>query len=135
MAKHILSVSYDEPLLRTREILLRRQGYSVTSALGFTAGAQHCKAGEFALFILGHTIPHGDKLELMRAFRANCAAPVLALRRYGDVPLPGADAQIYPDDIEGLLSTVESMLRNHRNAPGKSGPARRMGNGSQKDVP
>lgn len=131
MAKHILSVSYDEPLLRTREILLRRQGYSVTSCLGFTAAAEQCIANEFDFFILGHSIPHEDKLQLIRTFRMNSAGPVLALRRYDDAQLPDADAQVYPDDIEGLLKTVESMLQNHNSAgqPGKNKPARRMASG------
>jgi hypothetical protein len=31
----ILSVSYDESLLRTREMLLESEGYNVISALGF----------------------------------------------------------------------------------------------------
>lgn len=112
MVTRLLSVSYDEPLLRTREILLCRQGYSVTSALGFIAAVDECKAGEFDLLILGHSIPHADKVELVHTFRTHCPAPVLALRHYGDAPLPGADAQIFPDDIEGLLNKVKSMLRN-----------------------
>jgi hypothetical protein len=125
LAKHILSVSYDEPLLRTREILLRRQGYSVTSCLGFTAVAEQCIANEFEFFILGHYIPHEDKLHLIHLFRTKSGGPVLALRRYGDAPLPDADAQVYPDDIEGLLNTVESMLQSHEppERTGKSKPA------------
>lgn len=113
MAKHILSVSYDEPLLRTREMLLRRQGYSVTSALGFTNAIEQCKTTRFDLFILGHSIPDADKRELMNVFRGRCDAPVLALRRHGDAPLNGADAHNYPDDIPGLLNTVEAMLEKH----------------------
>jgi len=131
LAKHILSVSYDEPLLRTREILFRRQGHTVTSCLGFTAAAEQCIANEFDFFILGHSIPQEDKLQLVHAFRMNSLGPVLALRRYGDAQLPDADAQVYPDDIEGLLKTGESMLQNHNTAeqPGKSKPARRMASG------
>jgi DNA-binding NtrC family response regulator len=130
LAKHILSVSYDEPLLRTREILLRRQGYSVTSCLGFTAAREQCIANKFDFFILGHSIPQEDKLQLIHAFRTTSAGPVLALKRYGEAQLPHAEAQVYPDDIEGLLNTVESMLQGHNTAeqPGKK-PARRMASG------
>lgn len=35
------------------------------------------------------------------------------LRRHGDAPLNGADAHNYPDDIPGLLNTVEAMLEKH----------------------
>lgn len=34
---HIISVSYDEPLLFTRELMLRERRHIVTSALGFDA--------------------------------------------------------------------------------------------------
>ena len=112
MSSHILSVSYDEPLLKTREMLLRRQGYSVTSALGFTTAVEQCKSALFDLFILGHSIPDSDKRELMNIFRARCPAPVLALRRHGEAALSGADAHTYPDEIEDLLSMVDTMLKH-----------------------
>jgi len=129
LAKHILSVSYDEPLLKTREILLRRQGYLVTSCLGFTAAAEQCAGDKFDLFILGHSIPQKDKLQLIQEFRTHGTGLVLALRRYGDAPLSGADAHIYPDDIEGLINTVEAMLGQHDKAqpPDQTKRGRAMG--------
>ena len=117
-APHILSVSYNEPLLRTREMLLARDGYSVTSALGFTASVQHCKRGSFDLFILGHSIPEQDKQELIRLFRDQCNAPILALRRDGENEADGADAHIYPDDIKGLLEAVATMLLRKKSTAG-----------------
>jgi DNA-binding response OmpR family regulator len=111
MPKNVLSVSYNEPLMRTRELLLRREGYSVTSALGFTNSLKHCKQGNFDLFILGHSIPDEDKRELIKVFRVHCSAPVLALRRHGENAPDGADDHAYPDDIEGLLATVARILK------------------------
>jgi hypothetical protein len=111
MSEQIFSVSYDEPLLRTREVLLQRQGYSVTPALGFTAAVEVCNASHFDLLILGHSIPHKDKVHLMTVFREMCSAPILALQRHGDQYLDGADAHVYPDDIETLLQTVDNVLR------------------------
>lgn len=114
MSKHILSVSYDASLLSTREMLLKRRGYQVTSALGFTTALEACKASCFDLFILGHSIPQNDKMHLVTAFRAKCGAPILALQRYGEPALPGADAHAYPDDVETLLTTVQTVLKNAR---------------------
>src|SRR5690348_11946100 len=74
MATRILSVSYDPSLLATRGMLLEQRGYSVTSALGFSRAIEHCRASGFDLFILGHSIPEMDKLELMKTFRGNCPA-------------------------------------------------------------
>ena len=112
MPKHILSVSYDPALLSTREMLLTRRGYKVTSALGFTAALEACQAAYFDLFILGHSIPQKDKKQLVAAFRAKCSAPILALQRYGEPNLPGADAHAYPDDVETLFRTVQAILKN-----------------------
>lgn len=110
MPKHILSVSYNEPLLLTRELLLQREGYAVTSALGFTDSVKHCKAGPFDLFILGHSIPENDKRELVHVFSEQCKSPVLALQRHGENIPDGAHFHAYPDDIKGLLETVGKIL-------------------------
>jgi DNA-binding response OmpR family regulator len=110
MTPHILSVSYDEALLRTREMHLRREGYVVTSALGFTEGIEECKKRDFDLFVLGHSIPDKDKRELIHVFRTDCDAPVLALHRHGENTPEEADADAYPDDIEGFLNAVKKLL-------------------------
>ena len=110
---HILSVSYDEALLRTREMLLRREGYFVTSALGFTEGIEQCKNRGFNLFVLGHSIPEKDKRELIHVFRTQCDAPVLALHRHGENTPEEADGDAYPDDIEGFLDAVKKLLARH----------------------
>ena len=111
MPKRILSVSYDEPLLKTREMLLQRQGYAVTSALGYIDAIESCKPPQFDLLILGHSIPDNDKKQLMNAFRRVGSAPILALRRHGEVEPDDADAHVYPDDIGALLETVDSILK------------------------
>jgi DNA-binding response OmpR family regulator len=122
MSKRILSVSYDEPLLRTRELLLRGQGYTVSSALGFTDAVEHCKGGNFDLFILGHSIPDKDKRQLISVFHGQCKSPVLALRRHGEDAPDNADHHAYPDDIEGLLNTVNKILNDNerRRARGRA---------------
>lgn len=122
LTPHILSVSYDEALLRTREMLLRREGYIVTSALGFTEGIEECKKTRFDLFVLGHSIPDKDKRELIRVFHTECDAPVLALHRHGENTPEEADADAYPDDIEGFLNAVKKLLM--RNAVPRSDDGR-----------
>ena len=111
---HILSVSYDESLLRTREMLLQREGYLVISALGFSDAVEQCKNAEFDLFVLGHSIPGNDKRELIRTFRARCDAPVLALHRHGENVPEEADAHAYPDDVEGFLKAISKLLTRQR---------------------
>lgn len=122
MPKRILSVSYDVSLLNSRQMLLQQQGYTVTSALGFTAALAACKSGAFDLFILGHSIPLRDKQELIRMFRANCPAPIVSLERVGE-ELPETDFHASPDNPAEFLKAVHRILGNIdvSNMPGAPG--------------
>ena len=106
----ILSVSYDEPLLRTRHLLLEREGYEVVSSLGFAEGLEQCKRDNFDLFILGHSIRHSDKQQLVETFRHECRAPIISLRRLDEPPVQGADYYVEPDPPQ-LLKIVATVLR------------------------
>jgi DNA-binding NtrC family response regulator len=114
MQKRILSVSYDTALLATREMLLEQKGYSVTSALGFTAAVEHCQNQDFNLFILGHSIPDKDKLHLIETFRKNCPAPILSLARHGEDMLP-CDFHASPDEPAEFLRVVDDILAGREN--------------------
>src|SRR5690348_5594836 len=88
----ILSISYDATLLQARELLIRGKGHEVVSALGFHRGSEACHLGEFDLFILGHSIPPEDKLDLIRCFREkNPGVPVIALSHPHESPLKEVD--------------------------------------------
>jgi len=113
----ILSVSYDELLLRTRHMLLQHSGYDTVSSLGFTQSLEHCKNGNFDLFILGHSIPYSDKRQLVEEFRDVCPAPIISLRRNpGEQIVDGADYHIEPDP-EPLLDLVNRILAQKSTAP------------------
>src|SRR5438309_7708806 len=90
--------------------MLERHGCEVASAHGYTPALDHCNSGtEFHLFILGHSIPHEDKQSLVAAFRANCSAPIIALKVDGEEPVPGADFLIEPEPV-GLLALVARVV-------------------------
>jgi DNA-binding NtrC family response regulator len=114
MSNRILSVSYDVSLLATRKMLLEQRGYSVTNALGFSQATAHCETGNFDLFILGHSIPHDDKLQLIETFRANCRAPILSLERHGE-DFVDCDFHASPDDPENFIEVVENILAGREN--------------------
>jgi DNA-binding response OmpR family regulator len=107
---HILSVSYDEALLNSRQLILESHGYRVTSAWGFQSAVHACQHGNFDLFILGHSIPGTDKAELVKIFRSRCSAPVIALQRGNEPKVEGAD---FHSDTEPkvLLDLVTQILR------------------------
>ena len=110
----ILSVSYDQPLMRTRQMLLETQGYQVDSAVGFDNAMQRCQDGGFDLFVLGHSIPPEEKRELVKAFRQTCPGPIISLRRsIGEERVDGADYHIEPDP-EPLLKLVADLVGTKR---------------------
>lgn len=107
----ILSVSYDLPLLRTRHMLLEREGYEVVSTSDIAATLEECKKDDFDALILGHSIPHSDKQKFVQAFRQVCEAAIISLRRsLGDQPVAGADYDIEPDP-DPLLKVIARVAR------------------------
>ena len=112
MPSHILSVSYDKALLKTRQLILEGHGYKVTSALGFEHALQACKnpIQSVHLFILGHSIPASDKKALVQQFREHRNAPVIALTRVTEPRIAGADYYLEPDPTP-LVALVASILQ------------------------
>jgi CheY-like chemotaxis protein len=107
----ILSISYDTTLLQTRELLLTGKGHNVVSALGFQRGAEACQGSGFDLFILGHSIPQEDKLDLIRRFReTNPAVPVIALTHPHESPLKEVDRYLDPGDPAELLRSLAFLI-------------------------
>ena len=107
--QHILSVSYDEPLLITRKLILQQAGYKVTSALGFVDALQLCKHDTYDLFIIGHSLPRQDKEALLRQIRIGCNTPVLSLYRSNEGPIEGVDYAL--DASEGPQALVKLVRK------------------------
>ena len=112
----ILSISSDETLLRTRELMLRGAAHEIVSAVGPQDGCDACLESHFDLCVIGHSIPKKDKLAIIECFRDNNPkAQVIALTRAGEARLPEVDIYIHPGDPEELLRAIESALRSQRN--------------------
>jgi DNA-binding response OmpR family regulator len=107
----ILSVSYDQLLLKTRHLLLESRGYDVISAEGLEEAIAKCRSASYDLLIIGHSVPATDKQALMEESKRHCKSPILALLRPGEREIKGAsrslDATYHPDS---LLLMVEDLL-------------------------
>lgn len=109
--KRILSISYDGPLLVTREMMLRQAGFMVTSALGFNEAIKQCNTGEFDLIMVGHSIPLKDKAALVAAIKQHSHSPILSIRRHEIDPLPEVDLSVDAQDgPQALLRAVKEVL-------------------------
>ena len=118
----ILSISYDQVLLHTRELILAREGFEVESAVGFSAAVEACKNEEFDLVIMGHSIPSADKAAIITQLRAICDTPILALRRPNDAPLKTAEYSLDPGDPQAFISYVKEITSGkarRQSSPGK----------------
>ena len=111
----VLSISYDVELLRTRELLLRRMGHSVTSAEGLAHVFRVCErhVGKFDLIVLGHSIPPDDK-RLIIDYLKGYFCPVLALLRPNEEPAEEATRSVQGDDPRALLAAVEELVGAER---------------------
>lgn len=93
-------------------MLLEQAGYDVTAALGFAEAMEICSNGStFDLIVMGHSMPRKDKSALVATLRPACKAPVLSIRRHGDLPVPEADASV--DSFDGpakLIAAVKSAI-------------------------
>ncbi len=113
MKKHILSVSYDQPLLITRQMILEQAGYLVSSAYGFSEALEICQTmHDLDLILMGHSMPQKDKAALLVALRPKCQAPLLSIVRHGDTPLPQAEYSVNSNDgPAALLAAVKEALK------------------------
>jgi CheY-like chemotaxis protein len=113
MKKHILSISYDQPLLLTRQMILEQADFLVSSAFGFAEALEICQTQhDFDLILMGHSMPQKDKMALIAALRPKCQAPLLSILRHGDSPIPQASYSV--DSADGpvaLLAAVYEALK------------------------
>jgi CheY-like chemotaxis protein len=112
MRKHILCISHNVSLLRTREMILRGAGHEVTSALGLEAALSHCNSSvEFDLCVIGHSVPSAQKQVLIDAFRKTHTVPIVVMDR-ADEPAP---SNVYLHEAgEGpaaLLAKIQRVLQ------------------------
>ena len=111
-APTILSISYDESLLQTREWILKAAGFEVTSAHGFTAASEHCRDSGFDLVIIGHSLPSRDSSALIAQIKSHNHTRVLALRRPGESPVSGVDHSVVSSSAEALIEGVHTVLKS-----------------------
>ena len=105
----ILSISYDEVLLKTRALMLSRQGFEVESALRFADAIRACAQGGFDLVIIGHSIPPEHKAAIVLQLKRVCETPILALRRPNEPLVENAEYNLDSGDPNQFLRYVKEI--------------------------
>jgi len=112
-APHVLCVSWDVSLARTRELLLTEYGYKVTSVMGRQESMERCGM-KADLLLLGHSVPRADKQKILECFRKFNSSPALSLLAPGQAPLPGVEYAVEFMDPAQLLRTVQRIIPAQR---------------------
>ncbi|HEX3584496.1 MAG TPA: hypothetical protein VH024_00765 [Candidatus Angelobacter sp.] len=117
----ILSVANDMSLASTREMLLSGAGFQVSSALTVGRAIQLCAAEEFALVVIGHSIPRDHRQWLLKELRSRCTTPILAIRRPGEAPLIEADYTFDSAESPALLVEMVIDILKPKTSPVRNG--------------
>ncbi len=122
----ILSVTFDMSLATTREMLLSSVGFQVSSALTVGQAIELCATEEFALVVIGHSIPRDHKQRLLKELRSSCTTPILAIRRPGEAPLIEADYTFDSSESPSLLlemvtDILKPKIQKLKTSPGRNG--------------
>jgi len=106
----VLTVSHDEPLLKTWALLLQSRGYEVDSLNPLNAIIDNSKQPGFDVLILDSSVPTVEKRRMIDTFRHSCDSPVIAVPSIGDdQEVDGADYHVEPDP-ELLLECIADVI-------------------------
>jgi hypothetical protein len=112
MAKSVFQIAFDEGLMITRELLLKKRGYQVVSVLGDDAARQALSGGiTYDLFVVGHAAADQRRLELVSWLKANFPeVRVLSLNPPHHGTLSGADYNVPLNGPDEWLRAVASAI-------------------------
>jgi hypothetical protein len=86
-------------------------GHTVHSAEGFASAYKLCdnQDGKIDFIVLGHSIPHDDKVSMVKHCKEMCSCRVLALLRSGEPPVPGAEQSVDSSDPNAFMAAIQEM--------------------------
>jgi DNA-binding response OmpR family regulator len=107
----ILTVSFDEPVLRTWTLLARTRGYEVVSVLQPRAAEELCRGDAFDVILLGSSLPLVHKQNLTAGIREFCRVPIISICLDPQSPEPdGADHHVGLDP-EAMLGCIAELIK------------------------
>jgi two-component system alkaline phosphatase synthesis response regulator PhoP len=122
-SKHILLVEDEEHLLKTIQLNLELEGYSVTTAITGIEALKEFRKGDFDLIILDVMLPEMNGFDVCEEIRKeNTQIPILFLTAKGSsgdriqgLKLGADDYLTKPFNLEELLLRVQILLKRSKN--------------------
>lgn len=115
---HILIVEDDDDINQLLQILLKKEGYSVSAAFSGTEGALHIQMEKFDLLLCDLMLPGMSGEDLIKKVRATQQLPIIALSAKGGLDdkvhvleLGADDYMTKPFEAKELLARVKAQLR------------------------
>jgi DNA-binding response OmpR family regulator len=98
--------------MKTRSLVLLKAGYAVREAITISQAIKVFGKCDFDLFIVCHSIPDEERIELIRAIRAmDPSAKIVVIRRNGGLSATIANEPIHSlDGPAALLTAVAHAL-------------------------
>ena len=115
---HILIVEDDDDINQLLQILLKKEGYSVSAAFSGTEGALHIQMEKFDLLLCDLMLPGMSGEDLIKKVCATQQLPIIALSAKGGLDdkvhvleLGADDYMTKPFEAKELLARVKAQLR------------------------
>ncbi len=119
----ILCIGIDSAAMRTRKLILEREGHRVTQARDLRQVKTACETISFQIAILGQSLNASEKMRIADVVMTSCKdAKILELHKAYEQDFPAADAhlQVSAMEPEGLVETVNKLLETPRKKKARS---------------
>jgi DNA-binding response OmpR family regulator len=107
----ILSISYSDNLLKTRQMMLEQRGFNVQSAKHLDEALALCAKQHFRLLIVDDSIPLWDKEYMCARLKMQSGAAVLVLLRRNESTIDCADYNLEGGDPLTFMELVTQIMR------------------------
>jgi len=119
----VLCTGDDRTLLKTRRLILERDGHKVITATNQQEVTDACKHHKFAVAVIGQRLPLQSKQQIFDVIRQNCkAAKILELYSpFSGKTCEQADSWLaVPADVPQELAERVSALAGSKSSPQKA---------------
>jgi len=107
----ILSISYSDSVLKTRQMLLEQSGLEVKSAKRLEDALALCARQSSDLMIVDDSVPLLDKQYICARLKLQCNAPLLVLLRPSEPPMEYAEYNIEGGDPHAFVEVVTKIVK------------------------